>query len=465
MIFKQYYLACLSHASYLIGDEASRRAVIVDPQRDVAGYLAELDRRALTLDRIIETHFHADFVSGHLELAAKTGAGIWYGAPAEADFPINLLGDGERISLGHVALEVRATPGHTPESISLVVRERDGTPPYAVLTGDTLFIGDVGRPDLAASAGMTTDTMARQLYNSLHEKLLTLPDATRVYPAHGAGSACGKDLSTETWSTIGEQRRVNYALAPMREDEFVAIVTEGQLATPAYFLFDARRNREAHPLLAEDEPPAPLTFETLISLQVEGGVVLDTRDPADFAAGHLRGAVNVGLHGRFAEYAGDVLRPDRDIVLCCDTGTELEAKLRLGRIGFDRVAGALADPILAMLRHPEAVVRSSRVAVAELVRLRERVGGLTVLDVRNTRERERGAIPRTVHIPMAQLMSRVGELDADRPLVVHCASGYRSCIAASALTEAGFADVSDLLGGYEAWAASMRDAAVDSLTI
>ena len=452
MIFQQYYLACLSHASYLVGDEGTGRAIVVDPQRDVGGYLDDLERHGLALERIVETHFHADFVSGHLELAARTGAQICFGEPAEADFPITPLRDGERIDLGDVVVEVRATPGHTPESISLVVRERAEAAPYAVLTGDTLFIGDVGRPDLSATAGMSTDAMARQLYQSLHHRLLTLPDETRVYPAHGAGSACGKNLSTETWSTIGVQRQANYALAPMSEDEFVAIVTEGQSPTPAYFQFDARRNRERHALLGEDDPPAPLTFDDVIALQVRGGVLLDTRDPADFAAAHLRGAVNVGLHGRFAEYAGDVLDPEREIALCCDTGAELEAKLRLGRIGLDRVTGALSDPMLAMLEHQDAVERSSRVTPGELVRLRAEVPGLVVLDVRSRGERVAGTIPEAAHIPMAELMSRLHELDRARPMVVHCASGYRSCIAASALAEAGFADVSDLLGGYEAWA-------------
>ena len=452
MIFRQYYLGCLSHASYLIGDETSRRAVVVDPQRDVAAYLADLERSGLELDRIIETHFHADFVSGHLELAAATGATICYGPGADAEFAIQTLQDGDRVGLGDVWLEIRATPGHTPESISIVVYEHAGDAiPYGVLTGDTLFIGDVGRPDLAASSGLAADAMARQLYRSLHEKLLTLPDATRIYPAHGAGSACGKHLSTETWSTIGEQRRVNYALAPMSEEQFVAIVTEGQPSTPAYFTFSAQRNREAHSLLGEAAPPPALQLQELIDLQAAGGVVLDTRSPSDFAAGHLRGAINVGLEGRFAEYAGDVLAPDQSIALWCEPGTELEAKVRLARIGFDRVAGALADPVIAMRERPVAMTHSSRVTAAELARLRSVVDDLVIVDVRAAAERDSGDIAGSVHIPIAQLMGRWVELDPGRPTVVHCASGYRSSIAASFLAACGFDDVTDLLGGFDAW--------------
>lgn len=452
MIFRQYYLGCLSHASYLIGDESSGRAVIVDPQRDVAGYLDDLRAAHLVLDRIIETHFHADFVSGHLELAGATGAGIWYGPGAEAEFPISLLHDGDRFSLGDVTLEVRTTPGHTPESISVVVYEhaRD-TIPYGVLTGDALFIGDVGRPDLAAAGGLTADAMARALFRSLHQKLLTLPDATRVYPAHGAGSSCGRNLSTATWSTIGDQRRDNYACAPMAEDRFVAIVSDGQPTTPAYFAYDARRNREKHDLLGEHAPPRGLTLRELLDLQASGTVVLDTRPPSDFAAGHLRGAINIGLEGRFAEFAGDVLHPDQHLALWCDPGTELEAKVRLARIGFDHVTGVLADPVAAMLEHPGALTPSSRVPAAQLARLRAGMPELVLVDVRGAAERERGVIEGAIPMPMGELMARVDELQPAAPTVVYCASGYRSSIAASFLTATGLTDVSDVLGGYEAW--------------
>ena len=453
VIFQQYYLACLSHASYLIGDETSGRAVVVDPQRDVSEYLADAAEHALSIERVIETHFHADFVSGHLELAQATGASICYGEAADADYAIERLADGQRVSLGDVELEVRSTPGHTPESISIVVYEHGGDQvPYGVLTGDTLFIGDVGRPDLLTSEGVGAAELARYLYRSLHDRILTLPDATRVYPAHGAGSACGKNLSTETVSTVGEQRRTNYALQPMSEDAFVALVTEGQPLTPAYFSFSAHRNRELHDLLGEHEPPQPLPLEDVITLQVAGAVVLDTRPAADFAAGHLMGSLNVGLEGRFAEYAGDVVRSDQPIVLVCEPEHELEAKVRLARIGFDEVVGHLDEPQRVFMEHPDLVARSSRLTADELDRRRHDVPDLQVVDVRNPGELDRGTIPGAVNLPLASLLVRCDELDRSRPTVVYCAGGYRSSIAASLLAAGGFSDVSDILGGYEAWA-------------
>jgi glyoxylase-like metal-dependent hydrolase (beta-lactamase superfamily II)/rhodanese-related sulfurtransferase len=452
MRFVQYYLDCLSQASYLVGDDGTARAVVVDPRRDVEVYLDDAAAHGLRIERVIETHIHADFLSGHLELAAKTGAAISYGRGADVDFPIEPLDDGEQLSLGDVTLQVLATPGHTPESVSIVVRERPDDPvPYGVLTGDTMFIGDVGRPDLLSASGVAPDELARDLFRSLHEKLLSLPDATRVFPAHGAGSACGKNLSTETQSTIGEQRRTNYALQPMSESEFVALVTEGQPLQPVYFSFDAQRNRQAHALLDEEELPLPLTLEELVARRDAGAAVLDTRDPLDFAAGHLRGSFNVGLHGRFAEFGGDVLTPERPVVLVSEPGTELEAKVRLARVGFDRIEGALADPVRVLVEHPDAAEPSSRLTVAEFDSRAREVDSLQVVDVRNPGEAAAGVIPGAATMPLPQLTERIDELDPGRPTVVYCASGYRSSIAASVLAAAGFDDVSDLLGGYEAW--------------
>jgi len=458
VIFQQYYLDCLSHASYLIGDESSGRAVVVDPQRDVQQYLDDAAAHGLTVERVIETHFHADFLSGHLELAERTGATISYGEAATGeDFPIERLAHGQRIPLGEVELEIRATPGHTPESICVVVREHAGDDvPYGVLTGDTLFIGDVGRPDLLTSVGVSAEDLGRQLYRSTREQLLTLPDATRVYPAHGAGSACGKQLSTETVSTIGEQRRVNYALAPMTEDEFVAVVTEGQPVAPLYFAFSATRNRQAHELLDEDQELAPLPLAEVLRLQQEGAAVLDTREAADFANGHLRGSIEVGLGGRFAEYAGDVISPQQPVVLVSEPGTEHEARIRLGRIGFDRVAGYLDDPVKAFLEHPEAVTRSSRLTAEQLDARRREGVSLQVVDVRNPSEAKLGSIEHSTLIPLGQFVTHLDELDPAMPTVVYCQGGYRSAIAASTLEARGFTDVSDLLGGYEAWAATRR---------
>ncbi len=451
MHFVQYYLDCLSQASYLVGDQASGRAVVVDPRRDVQSYLDDAAAAGLRIERVIETHVHADFLSGHLELAEKTGAAVSYGDGTEVDFPIEPLHDGQLLSLGNVTLEILATPGHTPESISIVVREHAGDAvPFGVLTGDTMFIGDVGRPDLLSGAGVSPDELARSLYRSLHSKLLALADATRVFPAHGAGSACGKNLSTETQSTLGEQRQTNYALQPMSEDEFVALVTEGQPLQPMYFSFDAQRNRQAHPLLDEEDLPAQLTLDELLA-QRDDAAVLDTRDPMDFAAGHLRGSINVGLHGRFAEFAGDVLPPGRPLVLVGDPGTELEAKVRLARVGFDRIDGALADPLRVLVEHAEVVEPSSRLTVREFETRRRDIPGLQIVDVRNPGETAGGVIPGAVTMPLPRLTSQLVELDQTCPTVVYCASGYRSSIAASVLAAAGFNDVSDLLGGYEAW--------------
>jgi glyoxylase-like metal-dependent hydrolase (beta-lactamase superfamily II)/rhodanese-related sulfurtransferase len=453
MIFQQYYLACLSHASYLVGDQATGRAIVVDPQRDVSAYLADAAAHGLRIERIVETHFHADFLSGHLELAAQTGAQICYGAPAQADFPITTLNDGEAIDLGEVRIVAWATPGHTPESISLVVYEHaDDAVPYGVLTGDTLFIGDVGRPDLIAAAdGLSPQDMARSLYHSLHHRLLSLPDATRVFPAHGAGSACGRSLSTETQSTIGVQRRSNYALQPMSEAAFVDLVTEGQPPAPPYFAFDAQRNRQAHALFDEDAALVALDLDAVLRLQRAGGVVLDTRAPNDYAAGHLRGSLNVGLEGRFAEYAGDVISPQQRVAVVAEDGREAEAVLRLARVGFDDVVGFLHAPLRAFLDHPELTERSSRLSADDLA---QRLAGgvpLTVLDVRSPGEVAGGSIPGAVAIPLPRLLERLGEVDLARPLVVCCQGGYRSSIAAAVLRRAGAHDVSDLLGGYEAW--------------
>lgn len=455
MIFKQYYLACLSHASYLVGDEDSGRAVVVDPQRDVSQYLADAAEQGLTIERVIETHFHADFLSGHLELQEATGALISYGSAAAgvAEFDIDPLADGQRLHLGSVVLEVRHTPGHTPESISVVIYEHDGDDvPYGVLTGDTLFIGDVGRPDLLTSVGMTADDLARELYHSTRERLLTLPDATRVFPAHGAGSACGKALSSETSSTIGEQRRSNYALATMSEDEFIDAVTDGQTLAPLYFAFAANRNKQVHDVLPEDDPPQQLPLTAVLAHQRRGAVVLDTRDPAVFAQGHVVGSYNVGLAGRYAEYAGDVLTAEQPIVLVCDDGTELEARNRLARIGFDKVIGCLADPVSAFLDHPQWVAGASRLTVSDLDLRIHQVDRLQMVDVRGPGEvASAGKIACARLVPLPRILDRLAELNPGAPTVVYCASGYRSMIAASVMRASGFQDVSDLIGGFSAW--------------
>lgn len=455
MKFTQHYLECLSQASYLIADEATGIAAVVDPRRDIEAYLEEAREGGLDIRYVIETHFHADFLSGHLELAEATGAEIIYGQAAQAQFPIRRVVTGERIALGDpetgVVLEFRETPGHTPESISIVIWERGAdAEPFGVLTGDTLFIGDVGRPDLLASVGVTADDLAKQLYASLHEQLMTLPDATKVFPAHGAGSACGKNLSTETVSTIGEQREVNYALQPMTVDEFVHAVTEGQSSAPGYFGFNAGLNKAARELL-DTEPPRAMSLDEVLAAQAGGAVVVDTRDSADFAAGHLAGSINVGMDGRYAEYVGTVVPPRTPIVLVTDPGAEEEAKLRLARIGFDEVVGALDGGAARLADRPELARQASRLSVPAFD---EAVGSgdVQVVDVRNPGETALGSIPGAITIPLARLREESASLNLERPIVVYCAGGYRSSVGASLLRSLGAADVSDILGGYGAWA-------------
>lgn len=454
MKFTQYYLNCLSQASYLIGDETTRRAAVVDPRRDIEEYLGDAAATGLSIEYVIETHFHADFLSGHLELAEATGATIVYGPGANTSFTHLAVGDGESISLGEVSLEFRATPGHTPESVSIVVWEHpDDGEPVGVLTGDTLFIGDVGRPDLLAGAGLSPQDMARQLHESLHTQLMTLPDSTKVWPAHGAGSACGKNLSSETVSTIGEQRRTNHALAPMSVEEFVEMVTAGQSAAPEHFARNAVLNRGRHDLLDSHAVPKELGIDELIALRDEGATVLDTRPAEIFARGHVTGSVNVGLGGRFAEYAAAVVDGADDIVLVCEPGNATEARVRLGRVGIDGVVGALSRPSEAFPERPEEISVASRLSVAELSERLGSVPDLLTLDVRSPTERSGGVIDGAQGIPLFELRRRVGEVGLDRPVVVYCAGGYRSSIAASLLRQRGGIDVSDLVGGYNAWLA------------
>ena len=453
MILEQYYLECLSHASYLIGDQSTGRAIVVDPRRDIAEYLDDAAKHGLTIEGVINTHFHADFVSGHLELVDATGAWIGFGAAAETDYPIRRLRDGERLSLGEVELEILSTPGHTWESISVLVREHPGATPAAVLTGDSLFIGDVGRPDLVnLGEGSTTD-LARAMYRTVHNTLLELPDQVVVMPAHGAGSSCGKNLSTELTSTIGEQRATNPSVQPMSEDAFVALVTEGQPAAPSYFSADAAMNKQVHPLLSPTRTIPALTPDDVGGELAAGTRVLDARSVDDFAAGHLRGSVNVGFDGRFAETGGMVAEIGGRIVLIAYPGEEQEAALRLARVGSDNVIGYLTvdrdgqfpEGLTALV---EAATRTTVEQLDALLAADE----VTLIDIRNPGERELGTIPGAIAIPLAQLRTRLDDVPTGRPIVVHCAGGWRSSVAASLLRAQGVDNVSDLLGGYNAWA-------------
>jgi hydroxyacylglutathione hydrolase len=454
VLFKQYYLGCLSQASYLIGDEVTRTAVVVDPRRDVEEYLEDAAAEGLRIEHVILTHFHADFVAGHLELHERVGARIHLGARARAEYEFSPLADGDVIEFGQVRLEILETPGHTPEAISILVYDlaHDRAHPWGVLTGDTLFIGDVGRPDLMASEGVTAERLADQLYDSLHGKLLRLPDDTLVYPGHGAGSACGKNLSSETVSTLGTQRRDNYALQPMSKGAFVALVTRDQPKAPAYFGFDAKLNRRARPTLeaALARELKPLSLDAVLRAQREGAQILDVRDPDDYAASHLAGSTNISLQTRFASWAGELLTPTRPIVVVAAPGSDEEAAMRLGRIGFDNVLGYLDGGIAAARSRPDALRRGHRVTRAQLEAMLGE-GPLTVVDVRFPGERAPASIPGSIGIPLDQLPERLGEIPRERRVAVYCQSGIRSSTAASLLEQAGFADVVDLSGGYQAW--------------
>jgi rhodanese-related sulfurtransferase/glyoxylase-like metal-dependent hydrolase (beta-lactamase superfamily II) len=463
---KQFYLNCLAHASYLIGDDQTRTAAIVDPRRDIEPYLEEAERQGLRIGHVFLTHFHADFVAGHLELRDRTGAAIYLGASARAEFAFTPMQDGDTLEFGHVRLQALATPGHTPESISILVfdLERDATRPYCVLTGDTLFVGDVGRPDLRASLGWSAIDLGRLLYDSVHTKLLPLPDDTWVYPAHGAGSLCGKSLGKETVSTIGDQRRSNYALQPMSRDEFVAIVTADQPDAPPYFTYDAVLNSKERPTLERvlQRVLNPLSLDEVRELHQAGAQVLDTRDPDDFAQCHMNGSVNIGLGGQYATWAGTVLSRELPIVIVAAKGREAESATRLARIGFDNVAGYLDGGIERLGAVPELVARTRRATAAMVAEDLTAQAPPLVLDVRTPQEWQTTHIDDSVNVPLNHLQAWFPELPRERPMVVHCAGGYRSSIAVSLLQRHGFTRVTELAGGIAAWDAAKRSTASDT---
>lgn len=455
MMLKQYYLGCLAHASYLIGDVESHTAAVVDPQRDVDQYLQDARQMGLQIRHVFLTHFHADFIAGHLELRHRAGAQIYLGARAQAEYAFTPLNDGDILEFGEVRLKILETPGHTPEGISILVYDlaQGEHHAQAVLTGDTLFIGDVGRPDLLASMGMSATELAGMLYDSLHLKLLTLPDDTLVYPAHGAGSMCGKHLSSETVSTIGVQRRYNYALQPMSKDAFIALVTADQPEAPAYFGYDAMLNRRERPTLGEslERGLKPLGLHEVLRLQNAGAQVLDVRDPADFEGAHVVDSLNIGLGGKFATWAGTLLDRERPIVIIAEPGHEQEAAIRLGRIGFDQVAGYLGGGMQALDGCPGLVRRTERITAPTLAERLASAEPPIVLDVRTAHEWQADHIDGSLNIPLHHLAERVHEVPRGRPLVVHCQTGYRSSIAVSLLRHHGVHEVADLVGGIAAW--------------
>lgn len=449
MYFQQFYLTCLAHASYMIGSEGI--AAVVDPQRDVDIYIEEAAQQGLRIAHVIETHLHADFISGHQELARRTGATIYLGDGSGATFPHVGVKDGDEIAFGRCKLRFLQTPGHTEESICVLVSDLDrGTDPVSVLTGDTLFIGDVGRPDL--SPKLSARDLAGLLYDSIREKLLKLPDGVAVYPAHGAGSLCGKNISPERCSTIGKERATNYALQPMSRDEFVARLTAELPERPSYFSRDAEINRTGAAPLADLPPLPPLPPEQVEREQATGAVVLDTRPAVQFGAGHVPGSVHIALSGQYASWAGVVLGLDARIILVAEDEHVEESRVRLARVGIESVAGYLDGGVLAWERSGRPVAQVPQVSVLELHRhITAHPGEIQVVDVRGPGEWKAGHLPGAVSKPLNALRNPFDGLDPNKIIAVHCKSGYRSSIGASILKRAGFEHVMNVMGGFDAW--------------
>jgi glyoxylase-like metal-dependent hydrolase (beta-lactamase superfamily II)/rhodanese-related sulfurtransferase len=446
----RFYLGCLAHASYLVASEGV--AAVIDPQRDVDIYVEAAAAAGCKIEHIIETHLHADFVSGHLELAERTGARIYLGAGSGAEFPHVAVKDADEIRFGACSLRFLQTPGHTMESVCIVMTDQ-GQPgrPRAVFTGDTLFIGDVGRPDLSPTH--TVQQLAGLLYQSLHEKLLTLPDDTEVFPAHGAGSLCGRQMSSESSSTIAKQRRTNYALLARSSDEFVQLLTDNLPARPEYFAREVDLNRRGAAPLSELPPPEPLTAPDVLRLQTEGVVVVDTRPSMQFAVAHVPGSVHIALTGQYASWAARILGLDTRLIIVGEDPEHVrESQMRLARVGVENVVGYLADGVAGWIKGGFPLEYIPQITVQDFVELREQEPGrIAVLDVREPGEVSAGAIEGSVRIPLGQLQSRLGELEPDKLVVVHCKSGYRSSIATSLLRRAGFHDIANLVGGFDAW--------------
>ena len=453
MYFKQFYLGCLAHASYLIGSNGE--AAVIDPQRDVDQYIEEAGANRLIIKYVIETHLHADFVSGHRELASRTGAEIVFSEKAGATFPHRAVRDGDEIRVGAVRLRIIETPGHTPESISVVVIDTEVSPePQKVLTGDTLFIGDVGRPDLAGGKGYTSQMMAAMMYESLHQKLLKLSDDVEVYPAHGAGSMCGRNMSNETSSTIGEQKKENYALKPMSKDEFIQMMTTGLPSAPAYFSQDAEINREGAAPLAALPKPAALSPSEVAELISQGYVILDVRSAAEFGAAHVPGSINIGLGGQFAIWAASLISLQSPIVIVADSESKVdEAQTRLARVGIETVKGYLNSGIYAWREAGLEMAVVPQITVHQLKDLKTSQTDFQVVDVRHPSEYKGGHVPGAIAEPLSNLKERIPVLDLEKSkrTAVICGGGYRSSAAISILRQHGFDNLLNVAGGTGAW--------------
>ena len=441
MKFKQFYLGCLSHASYYVGSKDE--AIVIDPQRDVQQYLDEAEANDQKIKYIIETHSHADFVSGHLELAEKTGAEIIYGQRANTQFPTHKVKDGDELNVGNIKLKFLETPGHTPEGITILAEDTENADePVKMFTGDTLFIGDVGRPDLIGSKGFTAEEMGSMLYDSLHDKIMPLPDETEVYPAHGAGSLCGKSLSDETWSTLGNQRKSNYALKPMSKEEFVKIVAADQPEVPAYFPVSASQNLKGSASLEDLPKPNKLITEEVNNFE---GVVLDIRERAEFGAGHVPNSVNIGLSGQFASWAGTFASIGTPIAIVAETQKQIdETIMRLARVGFETVKGFI---LIGDYDGDKNMVEQIPVG-----NVNEKLSDdIQFVDVRRVAEHANGHAVNTINIPLDRLPKDFDQLNPDKPTYVICQSGYRSSLGTSILENAGFEEIYNVTGGTTAW--------------
>ena len=449
MYIQQLYTGCLSEAAYYI--ESEGEAAIIDPLRDIEEYLIMARDRKATIKYIFETHFHADFVSGHLDLAEASGAPIVYGPETETQFPIYRAKDGEIFKLGKLTIEVLHTPGHTIESSCYLLRDTNGKP-HAIFTGDTLFVGDVGRPDLS-SGNMSSEELASMLYDSLRNKIAPLPDEVIVYPAHGAGSSCGKNLGPDTYSTLGEEKKTNYALQATSKEDFIKSVTDGLNAPPQYFAVNARINKEGYESLSEimEEGLKALSVNDFKALVKDGETIcLDTRTAADFSEGFVPGSVNIGLDGRFAEWAGSLLPFDKPIILVTDPGKERETVIRLARVGFAQMRGYLDGGFPGWKSSGEPVDMVINVDADEFVMDIPFEKRLRIVDVRREAEFADGHVAGALSIPLETLTDpgTMADFDDKDNIYIHCASGYRSMVAASLFKRQGIHNLHNVRGGW-----------------
>lgn len=445
MYIEQLYTGCLAEAAYYI--ESDGEAAVIDPIRETEQYIKLAEKRGAAIRYVFETHFHADFISGHIDLARKTGAEIIYGPGAETEYPVTVTRDEQLFQLGSIKIKVLHTPGHTPESSCYLLYDEVGKP-HAVFTGDTLFIGDVGRPDLAVNKNLTQEDLAGMLYNSLNTKIKTLPDEVLVYPAHGAGSACGKKISNESYSTIGTQKKSNYALLIADKREFIEALTHDLDAPPKYFFMDALINKKGYKPLEEvlSSGIRELLAEEVKSIIDAGGaILLDTRTPDEFEQGYIPDSVNIGLNGQFAVWSGTLLDPNVDIIVVAEVGKEQEAVTRLARVGYERVKGYLKGGIDAWKQTYGSLETMHSVSAAEFVA--QRSGRDVVLDVRKPGEWEQGIVPGAELLSLATLEGNMSQLDTEKHYFVHCAGGYRSMIAASLLKKKGYQNITNVKGG------------------